>query len=121
GALALAAGMAIVTHQAMAQEARGEGGGGGHACVGGGGRAVVGGGGRVIVGGGGPGIVAGGGRAVVTRPGFAHHQFIHRPFVRPFVRPFFPFAIVASAPAFGYDYAYPPAYYPPPASYLRPY
>jgi len=112
--LALAAGVALAPGHAWAQRSRG-------GMVAGGGRAFVGGGGRVIVGGGGRGIVAGGGRAVVTRPGFAHHQFIHRPFVRPFVRPFFPFAIVAAAPAFGYDYAYPPTYYPPPAYYPPPY
>jgi len=102
--LALAAGIAIAPDQAVAQRSRG-------GMVGGGGRAFVGGGGRVVVG--------GGGRAVVTQPGFAHHQFIHRPFVRPFVRPFFPFAIVATAP--GFAYASPPEYYPPPTYYPPPY
>ena len=117
--LALAAGMAIVPHQALAQRSRGGVvGGGGHAFVGSGGRAFVGGGGRVIVGGGGRGIVAGGGRAVVTRPGFAHHQFIHRPFVRPFGRSFFPFGIVATAPGFLYAS---PAYYPSSAYDPSPY
>ena len=110
--LALAAGVALAPGHAWAQRSRG-------GMVAGGGRAFVGGGGRVIVGGGGRGIVAGGGRAVVTRPGFAHHQFIHRPFVRPFGRSFFPFAIVATAP--GFLYASPPAYYPSSAYDPSPY